>query len=100
MKKIIFTLVLFLVPSIILANEIYNIDMNIYVDNNGTAHVTEEWTTNLIQGTEGYKPYYNLGESKISNFKVSMNGKEYTYNPDYNINDSFNEKNTKMAFTI
>lgn len=37
MKKIIFTLVLFLVPSIILANEIYNIDMNIYVDNNGTA---------------------------------------------------------------
>ena len=55
MKKILFTLVLFLVPSIILANEISNIDMNIYVDNNGTAHVTEEWTTNLIQGTEGYK---------------------------------------------
>ena len=52
MKKIIFTLVLFLVPSIILANEINNIDMKIYVDNNGTAHVTEEWTTNLIQGTE------------------------------------------------
>lgn len=98
MKKIIFTLVLFLVPSIILANEIYNIDMNIYVDNNGTAHVTEEWTTNLIQGTEGYKPYYNLGESKISNFKVSMNGKEYTYNPDYNINDSFNEKKYKNGF--
>lgn len=61
-------------------------------------HVTEEWTTNLIQGTEGYKPYYNLGESKISNFKVSMNGKEYTYNPDYNINDSFNEKKYKNGF--
>lgn len=98
MKKIIFTLILFLVPSIILANEINNIDMKIYVDNNGTAHVTEEWTTNLIQGTEGYKPYYNLGESKISNFKVSMNGKEYTYNPDYNINDSFNEKKYKNGF--
>ena len=98
MKKIIFTLVLFLVPSIILANEINNIDMKIYVDNNGTAHVTEEWTTNLTQGTEGYKPYYNLGESKISNFKVSMNGKEYTYNSDYNINDSFNEKKYKNGF--
>ena len=98
MKKIIFTLVLFLVPSIILANEINNIDMKIYVDNNGTAHVTEEWTTNLIQGTEGYKPYYNLGESKISNFKVSMNGKEYTYNSDYNINASFNEKKYKNGF--
>ena len=98
MKKIIFTLVLFLVPSIILANEINNIDMKIYVDNNGTAHVTEEWTTNLTQGTEGYKPYYNLGESKISNFKVSMNGKEYTYNSDYDINASFNEKKYKNGF--
>lgn len=98
MKKIIFTLVLFLVPSIILANEISNIDINIYVDNNGTAHVTEEWATNLIQGTEGYKPYYNLGESKISNFKVSINGKEYTYKSDYDINASFNEKKYKNGF--
>ena len=98
MKKIIFTLVLFLVPSIILANEISNIDMNIYVDNNGTAHVTEEWTTKLNEGTEGYKPYYNLGTSEISNFKVSMNGTEYTYNSDYNINDSFNEKKYKNGF--
>ena len=38
MKKIISTLVLFLVPSIILANEINNIDMKIYVDNN--SHLT------------------------------------------------------------
>lgn len=98
MKKIIFTLVLFLVPSIILANEIYNIDMNIYVDNNGTAHVTEEWTTKLNEGTEGYKPYYNLGESKISNFKVSINGKKYTYKSDYDINASFNEKKYKNGF--
>ena len=98
MKKIIFTLVLFLVPSIILANEINNIDMKIYVDNKGTAHVTEEWTTKLNEGTEGYKPYYNLGESKISNFKVSMNGKEYTYKSDYDINASFNEKKYKNGF--
>lgn len=98
MKKIIFTLVLFLVPSIILANEINNIDMKIYVDNKGTAHVTEEWTTKLNEGTEGYKPYYNLGKSKISNFKVSMNGKEYTYNSDYDINASFNEKKYKNGF--
>ena len=98
MKKIIFTLVLFLVPSIILANEISNIDMNIYVDNNGTAHVTEEWTAELNEGTEGYKPYYGLGESKISNFKVSMNGTEYTYNSNYNINASFDEKKYTNGF--
>ena len=98
MKKIIFTLVLFLLPSIILANEINNIDMDIYVDNNGTAHVTEKWDTNLAEGTEGYKPYYNLGESKIENFKVSLNNNPYTFNSNYNINDSFNEKKYKNGF--
>ena len=75
MKKILFTLVLFLIPNIILANEIFNIDMNIYVDNTGTAHVTEVWKTKLNEGTEGYKPYYNLGTSQISNFKVKLNDK-------------------------
>ena len=44
MKRIIFTLML-LIPSIVLANSISNIDMDIYVDNSGTAHITEEWVT-------------------------------------------------------
>ena len=81
MKKIIFLIVLLLIPNIILANEIYNIDMNIYVDNNGTAHVIEEWQTNLNEGTEGYKPYYNLGTSEITNFKVKINGEDFTFSP-------------------
>ena len=98
MKKILFTLVLFLIPNIILANEIFNIDMNIYVDNTGTAHVTEVWETKLNEGTEGYKPYYNLGTSQISNFKVKLNDKEYTFNNYYNINDSFNEKKYHNGF--
>ena len=98
MKKILFTLVLFLIPNIILANEIFNIDMNIYVDNTGTAHVTEVWETKLNEGTEGYKPYYNLGTSEISNFKVKLNDKEYTFNNYYNINDSFNEKKYQNGF--
>ena len=98
MKKIIFILVLFLFPSVILANEINNIDMNIYVDNYGTAHVTEVWDTHLTNGTEGYKPYYNLGSSNITNFKVSMDGEEYTFNENYNINGSFNDKKYQNGF--
>ena len=92
MKKIIFTLVLMLIPSIILANEISNIDMDIYVDNEGVAHVTEKWDTSLYEGTEGYKPYYNLGESSIENFRVSLGGVTYTFDDYYNINASFEEK--------
>lgn len=97
MKKILFTLML-LIPSVILANSIDSINMDIYVDNNGTAHITEEWVTYLNEGTEGYKPYYNLGTSEISNFKVSMNNVPYTFNSNYNVNDSFDKKKYTNGF--
>lgn len=96
MRKILNVLSIFILllvfPLVVKANSISKIDMDIYVDNNGTAHVTETWSANLNQGTEGYKPYYNLGNAKISNFKVSENGKTYTYNDYWNTNDSFDEK--------
>lgn len=97
MKKIIFTLVLFLLPSIILANEIKNIDMDIYVDNNGTAHVTEKWTVKAKNNTEFYKQYKNLNESSITNYKVNMNGKNFEL-VDWNINASFEEKAYKYGY--
>lgn len=97
MKKIIFTLVLFLLPSIILANEINNIDMDIYVDNNGTAHVTEKWTVKAKNNTEFYKQYKNLNESSIINYKVNMNGKNFEL-VDWNINASFEEKAYKYGY--
>lgn len=97
MKKIIFTLVLFLLPSIILANEINNIDMDIYVDNNGTAHVTEKWTVKAKNNTEFYKQYKNLNESSITNYKVNMNGKNFEL-VDWNINASFEEKAYKYGY--
>ena len=94
MKKIyllIIGLILF-IPSITLANSIDDIKMDIYIDNNGTAHVTEVWNMNVSEGTEGYKPYYNLGESEISNFKVTMNDRVFTYNDNWDTSDSFNTK--------
>lgn len=97
MKKIIFALVLFLLPSIILANEIKNIDMDIYVDNNGTAHVTEKWTVKAKNNTEFYKQYKNLNESSITNYKVNMNGKNFEL-VDWNINASFEEKAYKYGY--
>ena len=91
--KILFAYILiFVFPIIAKANSIDKIDMDIYIDNNGTAHVTETWSANLNQGTEGYKPYYNLGNAKITNFKVSENGEEYEFNDYWNPNDSFSNK--------
>ena len=94
MKKIylfIISLILF-IPSITLANSIDDIKMDIYIDNEGIAHVTEVWNMNVNEGTEGYKPYYNLGESEISNFKVTMNDRVFTYNDNWDTSDSFNNK--------
>lgn len=91
-KFISIAILLFIFPLVVKANSISSIDMDIYVDESGTAHVTETWSANLNQGTEGYKPYYNLGNAKISNFKVSENGKTYTYNDYWNTNDSFDKK--------
>ena len=95
MKKILYILLLIfctIFPLIVNANSIDSIDMNIYVDNEGNAHVTETWKANLNQGTEGYKPYYNLGNAKITDFKVSENGNYYTYEDYWNPNGSFSSK--------
>ena len=100
MKKLYFILlgIIFIIPSIVMANSIDNINMDIYISNDGTAHITEVWKTYLDSGTEGYKPYYNLGNSVISNFRVKLNDREYVFNDDYNINASFEKKKYTNGF--
>ena len=68
MKKIlkitilfIFCLILFSIGKTVEANSISSISMEIYVDENGNAKITETWKCNTNQGTEVYHPYYNLG---------------------------------------
>lgn len=59
------------------ANSINKISMDIYVNNNGDATVTEVWDCSATEGTEIYHPYYNLGKSTIKNLSVSEKGKNY-----------------------
>lgn len=92
MRKIILFVSLFFLPFLVKANSINSIKMDIYIDSSGTAHIKEVWEANLNEGSEGYKPYYNLGRSVISNFKVTMDGREFNYNNNWNISDSFDEK--------
>lgn len=97
MKKKIILLVLimlsiFMFNTSVKANSIDSINMDIYVDKSGDAHVTEVWDATLNQGTEGYKPYYNLGKSEIKDFKVSENGKYYNSVDHWNTSSSFSEK--------
>lgn len=79
-------------------NKINKITMDVYVDNNGTAKITEIWETSLTEGTEGYKPYGNLGKCKISNFSVTdSTRKQYTTLSKWKTKDSFEEKAYKCG---
>lgn len=78
------------------ANTINEINMDVYIDNQGNATVTEVWTTNMSQGTEGYRVYTDLGNSKISNFTVTdETGTLYESLSNWNVNDSFDSKSYK-----
>ena len=78
MKKILLIIILLFTSIMYVdATSISKIDMDIYVDNNGTATVTETWDANVTQGTEGYHPYYNLGKSEIYDVKAWMDNREF-----------------------
>ena len=79
------------------ANSISSISMDIYVDKSGNAEVTEIWNCSTNQGTEVYHPYYNLGNSKITNLRVFDNAKQYTALSSWDTDKSFNEKAYKCG---
>ena len=99
MKKvyliIIFVISLFLFKPNVYATTIKKIDMDIYIDPNGNAQVTETWNASVYEGTEGYKQYYDIGNSTFTDFKVSDETKEYESVDNWNINASFDEKKYK-----
>ena len=98
MKKIILILiVLFSSFLCVNASTISDININIYVDNNGTAHVTETWVANVTEGTEGWHPYYNLGDAYISNVEVEMDNISFETIADWNESDSFSSKSYKAG---
>lgn len=97
LKYILLLIVCMFSINIVYANDIKKITMDIYVDNFGDAHVIEEWTATLSSGTEGYKPYYNLGNSEIKDYKVSLNNKYFTTISSWDTSASFNEKSYKAG---
>ena len=96
-KKIILLLLL-LIPFVkVNANSISKISMDIYVDKDGTATITETWDAYVTQGTEGYHPYYNYGVSDFEVISASMDGKAYTVESYWDINRGLSEKAYKAG---
>lgn len=87
---ILFTFFLF-IPQV-KANSIKNIDMDVFVEKNGDASVTETWKTTSNEGTEIYRGYATKSYS-ISNFTVSDDlGRNYEFLSDWDTSGSFNDK--------
>ncbi len=83
------------------AQDIKSITMDIRLTQDGTAHITENWTVKFDKNedlTEVYRPYYNYGESEFKNFTVSLNGKNYNYQNSWDIDKDFNYKSYKNGF--
>ena len=96
-KHFIWFIVLFLSCKIVYANDIKSITMDIFIDNYGNANITEVWKADLDNGTEGYKPYYNLGNSTIEDYQVSLGSKPFQTLSYWNVDASFNEKSYKAG---
>ena len=62
-------IILILICSAVQANEMRSIDMNVFIDENGNANVTETWQYYSDSGTECYHSYKNLGNSGIHEFE-------------------------------
>ena len=93
----IFSLILLSLFPKVEANSINSISMDIAIDDNGNASVTEIWKCKTSQGTEVYHPYYNLGNSEISNLTVSENGTKYTTLSTWNTSGTLSDKAYKCG---
>ena len=80
MKKIVIFLMLLIMPvSVSAKNIIYSMDIVVSLDEDGSANITEIWDVDGDDGTEWYKVLNNLGNMKLSNFHVSMDGNDLIY---------------------
>jgi len=98
MKKILFLIFCFFASfTVVNASSVDSVDMNIVLDEYGTATITETWKADVNQGTEGWHPYYNLGNSTIEVVSASMDGMPFTVENNWNENSSLSDKAYKTG---
>ena len=93
MKKILILLIFIITFSItnVYANEIKSIDVNMYVNKDGSADITETWNVDGTDGTEWYHPFRDLGDTRITNYTVTMDNIPLEYKS-WNVDESLNQK--------
>ncbi len=77
MKKIVLVICTLMLSLALHSQVINSVDVTAVVNKDGSATITQVWDAEISKGTEFYIPIGNLGPMKISNLRVSENGREY-----------------------
>lgn len=78
--------------------ELENIEIKAVLDENGNAHIQEIWKIDVYEGTEIYKVFDNMRDSKISHFKVvDDTGKNYQNIGEWDIDANKEDKDGKCG---
>ncbi len=97
-KLFIVVLVFTLFISKVNANTINKIDMDIYLDYDGSARIKEIWSGYFDSDTEIYRSFSDLEDKTISNFYViDDNNRQYDSVDNWNTFASFNDKAYKSG---
>lgn len=88
------TLLLFLMPVFVFAEDFKKININVDIDKNGIGEVKEVWQINEDNRdyTERYKAINNLQGIKVEKFSVNGLGRDFTELSPWNIDASFEDK--------
>lgn len=103
LKKIFLVLLITIVtlmpiPVFASGNDLQSIDMDIYINQDGSAVIKETWQMETKEGTENYKEFNNLYGATISDLSVTdETGKTYQYINDWDIDASRQEKKDKCG---
>ena len=97
--KTIFVIGLILLPKTSFADDFKSIDMDISIDKDGIASVSETWNIdeNNKDYTERYKLIENLRGLKIEDFSLSANDKDFERIEPWDTDKSFEEKSYKYG---
>ncbi len=73
--------------------EINDIDINVSLQDDGSARIVEVWNVIVASGTEWYLVRDNLGDIRISDLSVSdETGRQFYYEGEWDVNRSIGEK--------
>lgn len=84
-------------PVVLAANQVPEMEIGVALKPDGSAYITQFWTTDTDEGTEFYLACNDSGYLTITDFSVSDQNGSYTFVEDWDIDASFEEKANKCG---